>query len=182
MERAGRRGKFSRAPFYTIILHVYPNEERGKVLRIFAEDGRLKMRFYVNQKFLLTAAGAIWIAAGVNILRIGVVTWCQTPGSVAGRIVGATVVFALFFLAVFRRLLRKHTRRIRSKKMPGCPFSFFDVQGWLVMTLMIAFGILARSSGWLSEGFIAVFYTGLGAALLLTGALFIADRRKPLRR
>lgn len=140
------------------------------------------MRFYVNQKFLLTAAGAVWIVAGVNILRIGVVTWCQTPGSVAHRIVGATVVFALFFLAVFRRLLRKHSRRIRSREVPRCPFSFFDAKGWLVMALMIAFGILARSSGWLSAGFIAVFYTGLGTALLLTGALFIADRRKLPRR
>lgn len=136
------------------------------------------MNFYVNRKFLLTAAGAVWIAAGVNILRIGVVTWCEAPDNGSGRIVGAAVVFALFFLLVFRRLYRKHTRRIGSKQMPGCPFSFFDAQGWLVMVLMIVFGILARRSGWLSAPFIAVFYTGLGTALLLTGVMFIAYRRK----
>ena len=32
------------------------------------------MKFYVNRKFLVTAAGAVWIAAGANILRIGLVT------------------------------------------------------------------------------------------------------------
>jgi hypothetical protein len=46
------------------------------------------------------------------------------------------------------------------------------------MALMIALGISVRRFGWLPERFISVFYTGLAAALILTGVLFLAYRRK----
>ena len=136
------------------------------------------MKFYVNRKFLVTAAGAVWIAAGANILRIGLVTWREVPGHALFRIAEATAVFVLFFTLVFLRLYRKHTRRIHRKQAPGCPFSFFDAKGWLVMALMIVLGISVRRFGWLPERFISVFYTGLAAALILTGVLFLAYRRK----
>ncbi len=136
------------------------------------------MRFYVNRKFLVTAAGVVWIAAGVNILRIGIAIWLHLPGNGLYRIAEATAVFALFFLLVFRRLYLKHTRRIRRKQTPGCPFSFFDARGWVVMAFMMVLGISIRRFGWLSERIISVFYTGLGAALLLTGILFLLYRRK----
>ena len=40
------------------------------------------------------------------------------------------------------------------------------------MAVMMGGGIWLRSSGLLPEVFIAVFYTGLGCALALAGALF----------
>lgn len=51
------------------------------------------MKFYVNRKFLVTAAGAVWIAAGANILRIGLVTWREVPGHALFRIAEATARF-----------------------------------------------------------------------------------------
>ena len=33
------------------------------------------MKFGVNKKVLLYTAGCVWIFAGINILRIGIVTW-----------------------------------------------------------------------------------------------------------
>ena len=33
------------------------------------------MKFGVNKKILLYTAGCVWIFAGINILRIGIVTW-----------------------------------------------------------------------------------------------------------
>ena len=49
---------------------------------------------------------------------------------------------------------------------------FFDVRSFLIMAVMITGGIYLRASGLAPERFIAVFYTGLGAALLLAGILF----------
>ena len=40
------------------------------------------------------------------------------------------------------------------------------------MAVMMTGGIALRASGLAPERFIAVFYTGLGAALLLAGVLF----------
>lgn len=131
------------------------------------------MRFGVSRQALVFIAGAVWIVAGANILRIGVLTWQTLPSCEWYRFAEAFAVFLVFFLFVFRRLFRKHTRRIEQKGESSCPFSFFDAKGWIVMTVMIAFGILGRKFHWLPNPFIAVFYVGLSAALILTGLLFL---------
>ena len=75
---------------------------------------------------------------------------------------------------VFKRLYYKHTKRIgEKKKEKNCPFSFFDVKGWIIMVFMITFGITMRSFHILPDAFISVFYTGLSLALIFTGVLFI---------
>ena len=131
------------------------------------------MNFRVNRKTLLYIAGCVWIIAGLNILRIGVVTWMNDTHDWLFRIGEAIVVFLLFFNFVFRRLYYKHTERIAKKGEKNCPFSFFDVKGWIIMIFMISFGIAARHFHWLPNSFISFFYTGLSSALIITGVLFL---------
>ena len=132
------------------------------------------MKYGVNRQVLLITAGIIWIIAGANILRIGIVTWTDTTHDSMFKIGEATIVFLLFFVLVFRKLYYKHTRRIEQKaKEKNCPFSFFDTKGWIVMTFMISLGIIIRSLHLLPDSFISVFYTGLSIALMLTGILFL---------
>ena len=132
------------------------------------------MKYGVNRKVLLITAGIVWMAAGANILRIGIVTWLTDSQYWLFKIGEATVVFLLFFLLVFKKLYYKHTKRIEQKKKEkNCPFSFFDVKGWIVMFFMITFGITIRSFHLLPDAFISVFYTGLSLALMFTGVLFI---------
>ena len=133
-------------------------------------------KFGVNRRALLVTAGIVWIVAGANILRIGVVTWASQSHYGLFRAGEAIVVFLLFFNLVFKLLFYKHTQRIERKGDRNCPFSFFDAKGWIVMCFMILFGILARTCRWLPETFIAVFYTGLSAALIVTGVLFLRYR------
>ena len=112
------------------------------------------MKYGVNKEILLITAGTVWIIAGANILRIGIVTWLNNSEG--------------------KRLYYKHTQRIeRKKEQKNCPFSFFDVKSWIVMIFMICLGITIRSFHLLPESFISVFYTGLSIALILTGVLFI---------
>ena len=132
------------------------------------------MKYGVNRKVLLITAGIVWMAAGANILRIGIVTWLTDSQYWLFKIGEATVVFLLFFLLVLKKLYYKHTKRIEQKKKEkNCPFSFFDVKGWIVMVFMITFGITIRSFHLLPDAFISVFYTGLSLALMSTGVLFI---------
>ena len=103
------------------------------------------MKFGVNKKVLLYTAGCVWIFAGINILRIGIVTWLNDTHYWLFKIGEATIVFLLFFNLVFKRLFYKHSERISRKNGKHCPFSFFDVKGWIIMIFMIAFGITIRS-------------------------------------
>ena len=132
------------------------------------------MKYGVNRQILLIIAGTVWIIAGGNILRIGIVTWMNNSHDWMFKIGEATIVFLLFFVLIFKRLYYKHTRRIEQKKETrNCPFSFCDVKSWIIMIFMISLGITIRSFHLLPESFISVFYTGLSIALILTGILFI---------
>ena len=96
------------------------------------------MKYGVNKEILLITAGTVWIIAGANILRIGIVTWLNNSEGWMFKIGEATIVFLLFFVLIFKRLYYKHTQRIeRKKEQKNCPFSFFDVKSWIVMIFMI---------------------------------------------
>ena len=125
----------------------------------------------VKRNTLLLLACLVWSAAGVNILRIGLTAY---PAHLTMlNCLFSVLVFMVFQQFIFGRLVKKHTARINA--YPGelhFFLKFFDRKAFAIMAVMIAGGIGLRVSGLAPEQFIAVFYTGLGAALLLAGLLF----------
>lgn len=55
------------------------------------------MRVYVSRKVLVAMAGLVWIAAGANILKIGIYTWMNDALQWQLKLAGAVVIFCLFF-------------------------------------------------------------------------------------
>ena len=64
----------------------------------------------VKKNTLLLIACLVWCLAGFNILRIGVVTY--PPYLTWYNVLLSIVVFALYQLFVFGKLVTKHTKRI----------------------------------------------------------------------
>lgn len=125
----------------------------------------------VQRNTLLLIACLVWSAAGINILRIGLVAYPAYLTVV--NVLLSLAVFGAFQVFVFGRLVRKHTDRISSYLEEQQFFlKFFDAKAFAIMAVMMTGGIALRASGVAPERFIAVFYTGLGAALLLAGLLF----------
>lgn len=125
----------------------------------------------VKRNTLLLLACLVWSVAGFNILRIGLASYGAYV-SITNLLLSG-VVFLLFQKFVFGRLVRKHTARIASYWEERHFFmKFFDTKAFVIMAVMMTGGITLRFSGWAPEVFIAVFYTGLGASLLLAGVLF----------
>lgn len=125
----------------------------------------------VKNTTLLLIAALVWAAAGVNILRIGLIEY-PPYFSLINALLSA-VVFVIFEFFIFGRLVKKHTKRIDaygSEKQLW--IKFFDVKSFIIMAVMMTGGILLRALHLAPDVFIAVFYTGLGAALLLAGILF----------
>lgn len=125
----------------------------------------------VKRNTLLLLACLVWGAAGLNILRIGVNSY---PSYLTlWNFLLTALVFAVFQRFVFGKLVKKHTARISAYSTERHFFwKFFDAKAFAIMAVMMTGGIALRASGLAPERFIAVFYTGLGAALLLAGALF----------
>lgn len=125
----------------------------------------------VKRDTLLLLACLVWCAAGFNILRIGLMAYPDHLDLL--NFVLSAVVFTVFQLFVFGKLVRKHTTRIGLYEEGRHFFlKFFDAKSFAIMAVMMTGGIALRSSGIAPERFIAVFYTGLGASLLLAGILF----------
>lgn len=125
----------------------------------------------VKRNTLLLLACLVWSAAGFNILRIGLMAY-PAYFTVFNCLL-SVLIFAVFQKFIFGKLVKKHTVRITSYlgERHFC-LKFFDGKAFATMMVMMTGGIGLRLSGLAPERFIAVFYTGLGAALLLAGALF----------
>lgn len=125
----------------------------------------------VTRNTLLLLACLVWSAAGFNILRIGVSTY--PPYLSLGNILLSALVFAVFQKFIFGKLVKKHTARIQAYGVERQFFlKLFDGRSFAIMVVMMTGGIGLRASGLAPDRFIAVFYAGLGASLLLAGLLF----------
>lgn len=125
----------------------------------------------VKRNTLLLLACLVWSAAGFNILRIGLVSYPAYLSAL--NLLLSVLVFVLFQRFVFGKLVKKHTARIHSYQEERHFFlKFFDGKAFAIMAVMMSGGIALRVSGIAPERFIAVFYSGLGASLLLAGVLF----------
>lgn len=125
----------------------------------------------VKRNTLLLFACLVWSAAGFNILRIGLIAY--PPYFTVWNCLLSALVFVVFQRFIFGELVKKHTARINSYLEERLFFlKFFDGKAFAIMAVMMTGGIGLRASGLAPERFIAVFYTGLGASLLVAGLLF----------
>ena len=128
--------------------------------------------YHVKKRALLAIAGSVWLAAGFNVARLGVLSYIGLDGISIVHILLSIVVFCVFGFMFYRMSVR-HTKRIRSYPQETRPvWNFFDLKSYLIMAFMMSGGIWLRNSGLAPEVFIAVFYTGLGCALGSAGILF----------
>lgn len=125
----------------------------------------------VKKQTLLVIASIVWMAAGFNIVRIGLITYVNHITVL--NILLSIGVFLIFWFLIFNKLVVKHTNRIINyEEKYQLFYKFFDLKSFLIMAFMMTFGILIRTFNLAPESFIAFFYTGLGAALFLAGILF----------
>lgn len=128
----------------------------------------------IKNKYLLLIAAIVWLIAGFNVLKIGVETYINYVTVI--NLLLSLVVFLVFWIMVFSKLVKKHTLRISSYESEKQWFYlFFDLKSFIIMAIMMTMGIVIRYYALLPAVFIAVFYTGLGSALALAGILFMVN-------
>ena len=126
-----------------------------------------------EKRTLVLIAGLVWLAAGLNVARLGILAYLGTFS--ASHVQLSVLIFALFGF-LFYRMSKKHIKRILSYEDGKlCVFRFFDWKSYCIMAFMMSGGIWLRSSGLVSEWIIAFFYTGLGLALAVAGISFTVE-------
>ncbi|MBL7138754.1 MAG: hypothetical protein ISS17_08275 [Bacteroidales bacterium] len=132
----------------------------------------------IPKRHLLLIATAVWLFAGGFLLYRGI-RMLPESSYLWLKLSLSLVIGLLFFHILFLRVSFRHIVRIRSLEiLRPCIFSFFDWKSYLLMTVMIASGILVRKSGWFSLEWVALFYITMATPLLLSAVRFFRAWRK----
>lgn len=131
----------------------------------------------MTRRGLIYLAAAVWCIAGVNVVRMGFVTWRALDNPLHPLLFVGAVVTLVAFGAMFLRLTAKNIRRIGSFPQSGNPFwKFMSLKSYLIMAFMISFGVVLRNFTRSPRTFIAAFYVGLGSALFAAGVAYLFPR------
>lgn len=126
----------------------------------------------MKTKWLAFIAGIIWLIAGFNVCRIGVVSWMRV-GHVSVPMAVGCLATLLLFSRMFVKMVFKNVQRIMCISADKRRvWDIMPLRSYLIMAFMIMFGVLLRSCAAVPPSFIAPFYVGLGSALLLAGAVY----------
>lgn len=140
-----------------------------------AEVGLQRMDWMLTPKNnLMLIAGVVWCLAGAMVIAVGLPLLVQDGPGQPILFALAVVIFLVFYVFIFSRLVTKHSGRIRRESRQRLPFwSFFDKSSYLIMVIMMGGGMALRLGHLMPEWMIAFFYSGLGIALFACGVRFL---------
>lgn len=146
----------------------------------------LKMRdkLSINKNNLILIAGLVWVLAGSMVMSIGLPLLIKLTPINNWQPFLAIIIFLIFYLSIFSKLVNKHVVRIRNNPADKMPFwYFFDLPSYIIMLVMMSGGIILRVEMLIPEWVIAFFYSGLGFALFSCGTRFLyaSFRKKVLQ-
>ena len=84
----------------------------------------MKNRFFVKEKSLLLIAGIVWLMAGFNVARLGVLSYLQIERQWYLYLLSMLVFF--LFGRMFFKMSKKHTKRIIAYEEYRPFWHFFD--------------------------------------------------------
>lgn len=96
--------------------------------------------FHVKKRTLLAVAGCVWLIAGFNVARLGLIAYGGLPQVRVLHLVLSAAVFCAFGLMFFKMSI-KHTRRIKGYREEFRPvWNFFDLKAYIIMAVMMGGG------------------------------------------
>ena len=99
--------------------------------------------FKVKKRTLLLIAGIVWLIAGFNVARLGVLSYLVIERQWFMYLL-SVVVFVAFGM-MFLKMSGKHTRRILGYEDRRPFWHFFDLKAYIIMACMMGVGIGLRS-------------------------------------
>lgn len=127
----------------------------------------------------LTAAG-LWIFSGVKVLLIGVHAW-KTSHTSSAHYIWLAVAIIFFSGIVFPPVARKNIAFVHQLYDGRHPlWRCFKPSSWLIMAIMMTFGIWLRLSGYASESFVSGFYCGLGGSLFAVSLYYTKTLKRSI--
>ena len=127
----------------------------------------------VSKHNLLFIAGLAWTTAGGILAGRGLSYLVQHGQYLGWRLLGGFLFGLIFYVLLFAKISRKHIKRIHGLNIPyPCAFSFFNLRGYLMMSIMISGGILLRRFDVINKEWLYNFYVTMAVPLLISASRF----------
>lgn len=101
----------------------------------------MKKRFHVKKRTLLLIAGIVWLIAGFNVARLGILSYRVIDRKWYLYLFSVVVLF--MFGMMFYKMSKKHTKRILGYESHRPFWHFFDLKAYLIMTCMMSGGMVS---------------------------------------
>jgi hypothetical protein len=135
-----------------------------------------KLKPGVPKAVLIALGAALWGFAAYRILRMGFIFIEKHALHHFVNYLIGIAGFVPFFLLVFRKVSRRYINRI--KNLPQnrpCMFAFFDLRGYIIMSVMITLGVLVNHWKIIPELYKGTFFISLGLSLLASSVIYIVE-------
>ena len=128
----------------------------------------------VSTKWLIASAGLMWSIVGIMLCRLAF-QWLIVVSGLQEAIYGAIGLAAavVIYYFGFSRIAKKNIYRVSLYKGKTCFFAFQEWKSYIIIMVMIGFGILLRHSS-IHKYYLAVVYIAIGGALFLSSFHYYA--------
>jgi hypothetical protein len=129
----------------------------------------------VKKEYLLLPAGFVWLGVGLLLCSMAF-RWLQSeahPVILAAAGIAAAILISLFG---FGKIAGQNIDRIKALPGSRCFFSFITLRSYLLVLVMISFGIALRHSS-IPKTFLSVIYIGIGVALVISSISYFRAYR-----
>jgi len=128
----------------------------------------------VNKSVLLFMAGFVWLCVGIMLLSLAYSWLSGEPQEVFFVFFCLGIVAALFVHHFgFLRIADKNIRRILPMDGKRCLFSFITWKSYIIIVVMVMMGNLLRHTSMIPPRYLAILYTGIGLALVLSSLRYL---------
>ena len=131
--------------------------------------------YHVKKRTLLAVAGCVWLIAGFNVARLGVLSYIALEQLEWWHIALSAVVFCAFGM-MFYKMSMKHTKRIKGyAEETRLVWNFFDLKAYIIMAVMMGGGIWLRNLGACSRCVYCGVLYGAWLCTWLSGGIVSCD-------
>lgn len=126
----------------------------------------------INREYLYYVASIIWMIPGLILTTKGLIAYTTIPSHQLW-LLNITIGIMVFFYIIFTKVVTKYCQHIVSQPNPTLIWQVFSTKGWILLLIMVGLAMLIRVLPFVSNQFIASFYTGLGPMLILSSIRFM---------
>jgi hypothetical protein len=133
-----------------------------------------KLKPGVPKQVLILVAASIWGFASFRILRMAFIKIDNNALHIWLNYVIGIAGFIPFYWFVFRKVGKRYVHRIINlQQEKTCIFAFFDVRGYVLMTLMIISGITISRLHLMPDLYLGTFFISLGLSLMSAAIYYL---------